>query len=81
MKKLVITFICIYCLPLFATQSFHVEDGGKVVANIYVDGLSRISLKDDRIKAIKGVSGDYQIDKDDDLGDIYIKPNKGIDEK
>lgn len=70
-------FILSLCLgPAFAAQVYQTQDGGEVSAYVSSDGLSRITLKSDRIKNIKGISGDYQIDKDELRGDIYIKPGK-----
>lgn len=68
--------ICLVMLACGADafQTFDVKNGSEVTATVYKSGLSRIYLQDDRISAIKAMAGEFQIDKNDEIGDIYIKP-------
>lgn len=72
MKKII--GLWMICLHVCAFQTFQVKNGSEVTASIYQSGLSRIYLQDDRISTIKGLAGEFQIDKNDEIGDIYIKP-------
>lgn len=57
-----------------AFQTFDVKNGSEIRASVYKAGLSRIYLQDDRIAAVKAMAGEFQIDKNDEIGDIYLKP-------
>lgn len=74
MKKIVTLCLLVFSTHLSANQVFDVKNGSEVTAQVYKSGLSRIYLKDDRISAIKGIAGEFQLDKNDEVGDIYIKP-------
>jgi conjugal transfer pilus assembly protein TraK len=74
MKKIIAISVMIFTLGAQAIQSFDVKNGSEIKGVIYKTGLSRIYLADDRISAIKGMGGQFQIDKNDEIGDIYIKP-------
>lgn len=37
---------------------------------------NRLFVKDDRIQSVKGMAGQYQLESDESLGDIYIKTNE-----
>jgi len=80
MRALIIVLLSILYSTAKAGQEYYVQDGDLVHASITKNGLSRISLQEDRIKSIKGLSGDYALDKDDLRGDIYIKPQPSIKE-
>lgn len=74
MKSMWIGILLAIVIDGSAVQIYNVKNGAEVLAVIYKSGLSRISLEDDRIAAIKGVAGEFQLDKNEDVGDIYIKP-------
>lgn len=74
MKKIAASCLMMIACKCAALQSFDVRNGSEVRGVIYKSGLSRIYLSDDRISAIKGLGGQFQIDKNDEIGDIYIKP-------
>jgi len=57
-----------------AYQRVPVLDGYEVNANISADGLNRVAVQDDKIVSVKGNTGEFSLDKDDALGQIYIKP-------
>ena len=57
-----------------AYQRVPVLEGHEVNANISADGLNRVAVQDDKIVSVKGTAGEFSLDKDDALGQIYIKP-------
>ena len=57
-----------------AYQRVPVLEGHEVNANISAEGLNRIAVEDDKIVSVKGTTGEFSLDKDDALGQIYIKP-------
>lgn len=75
MKKTASLVLIMLAINANAIQVYNVKNGAEVSAKIYTSGLSRISLQDDRIAAIKGVAGEFLIDKNEEIGDIYIKPS------
>lgn len=57
-----------------AYQRVPVLEGHEVNANISADGLNRIAVQDDKVVSVKGTTGEFSLEKDDALGQIYIKP-------
>jgi type-F conjugative transfer system secretin TraK len=58
-----------------------VLEGYEVSANIAAEGLNRIAVEDDKIISVKGTTGQFVLDKDDALGQIYIKPTPEAKDK
>ena len=69
-------FLLFIFLPftVVAEQRVSVRDGMHVKAIISQNALNRIAVNNDRILYIKGNSGEFQSDKDNDFGEIHIKP-------
>lgn len=59
----------------FAIQIKNVKDNQSVSAKISVKELSRIFVEGDRIQAIRGINGAYEIIKDEKQGMVFIKPS------
>lgn len=65
----------LFSVPLcFAEQKISVKEGGSITAHISSSGLNRIAVNGDRILTIKGNAGQFQMDKDPKLGQIYLQP-------
>lgn len=68
--------LTLFCLP-FAVNAYQrvpVLEGHEVSANIASEGLNRIAVEGDKIVSIKGTTGQFVLDKDDVLGQVYIQP-------
>lgn len=73
--------LLILCMPVlgYAEQRLVVREGGNVTAHISASDLNRISVQGDRILTIKGNAGQFQLEKDLSLGQIFIQPNSPED--
>lgn len=58
----------------YAEQRLMVREGGNVTANISATSLNKISVQGDRISMVKGNAGQFQLEKDLTLGQIFIQP-------
>jgi conjugal transfer pilus assembly protein TraK len=65
---LFISFACI------ADQRVTVKEGAPVTVRVSSSALNRIAVEGDRIQSVKGISGQFQLDKDPHLGQIFIQP-------
>ncbi len=57
-----------------AEQRLVVREGGNATANIASSSLNRIAIQGDRISNVKGMTGQFQLEKDLNLGQIFIQP-------
>jgi len=77
--------MCIVVLSLFMTTICHAQqkvpaqDGMEVSVTVSRQVLNRIAVENDRIMNVKGISGQFELDKDADLGQVFLKPIK-VDE-
>jgi len=60
---------------VYAIQIKPVKDNRTVLVNISSKEQSRLFVYNDRISAVRGLDGAYDIKKDEKQGDIYIKPS------
>jgi type-F conjugative transfer system secretin TraK len=74
-------FKCITLLVLglmttvvYAEQQVPVQDGIEVTLSVSQNALNRIAVDNDRILTVKGISGQFELDKDAELGQIFLKP-------
>ncbi len=72
-KLFILLFLSIPLLG-HAEQRLVVREGGNVTANIASSSLNRIAVQGDRIVNIKGMTGQFQLEKDLNLGQIFIQP-------
>ena len=77
-KLLALLLICLPALG-YAEQRLVVRPGGNVTAHIASTSLNRIAVQGDRIASIKGSAGQFQLEKDLNLGQIFIQPNSPED--
>ena len=61
-----------------AQQIIAVQEGLEVSATLSTKALNRIAIENDRILSVKGTQGEFELDKDSELGQIFIKP-KSVD--
>lgn len=63
-------------LPVLANaeQRLMIREGGSATANVAISTLNRIAVQGDRIASIKGKTGQFRIEKDLTLGQIFIEP-------
>ena len=59
---------------VFAYQRLPAEEGAAITAYVSETSLNRIAVFNDRIVNVKGNSGEFELDTDQDLGQIFIKP-------
>ena len=52
----------------------YVEEGTTITAYVSETSLNRIAVFNDRIVNVKGNSGEFELDTDQELGQIFIKP-------
>ncbi len=64
-----------------AIQTIYVEGDSKFSASISAKEANRIKIENDRIKSIKANSGEVTISKEEKLGEVYVKPNRGLARK
>lgn len=70
-----VVMLCVFIPAVVqAEQRLVVREGGNVTANIAASALSRIAVQGDRISSIKGNAGQFQLEKDLNLGQIFIQP-------
>ncbi len=67
---------CSVLLPALclAEQRLGVSDGKPLSAIVSTKALNRIAIEGDRITSVKGISGQFQMDKDQQQGQIFIQP-------
>ena len=73
-KSSVALALFLFASVVSAYQRVPVLEGHEVNANVSADGLNRVAVQDDKIVSVKGTTGEFSLDKDDALGQIYIKP-------
>lgn len=70
--------ICIVPLLLslsaYAQQKVPVTDGTEVSVTVSANTLNRLAVENDRITTVKGITGQFQLDKDTELGQVFIQP-------
>jgi conjugal transfer pilus assembly protein TraK len=58
-----------------AEQRLILREGGNATANISASSLNRIAVQGDRIATIKGTTGQFHLEKDLSLGQIFMQPS------
>lgn len=75
MLKVWITLIFLFLTAgAYAQQKIPVQEGIEVSATLSKDVLNRIAIENDKIMTVKGVTGQFEFDKDTELGQIFLKP-------
>ena len=57
-----------------AQQKVPVQEGTEVGLSVAPNVLNRIAVENDRILTVKGLTGQFELDKDPELGQIFLKP-------
>ena len=72
LKTLILTLLL--SAQAYGYQHIPVQEGTPVSAHVSATALNRIAVENDRIVSIKGTTGEFELDKDPELGQIFIKP-------
>ena len=75
LKNKLIWFLCC-CIPWIvnAYQRIPVQEGVEVNAVVSSNALNRLAVDNDRIANVKGTGGEFELDKDTELGQVFLKP-------
>lgn len=74
LKKTVAMGLLFLPVLAHAEQRLMIRGGGSATANVAISTLNRIAVQGDRIASIKGKTGQFRIEKDLTLGQIFIEP-------
>ena len=73
-KRFYLMGLMILPLACFAEQRLPIKEGVSVTATLSSTALNRIVVENDRIASVKGTAGQFLLDKDAELGQIFIQP-------
>ena len=74
-KKTLSLFVLVcFSFVCYAQQSVPVQDGIEVSITVSKEVLNRIAVSNDRIMTIKGITGQFELDKEPELGQVFLKP-------
>jgi type-F conjugative transfer system secretin TraK len=64
------------CVPwvVNAYQRIPVQEGIEVNAVVSTTALNRLAVENDRIASVKGTDREFELDKDGELGQVFLKP-------
>ena len=74
MKIKAVLFSCVMATPCFALQTYKLVDQHKTQATISKKQHTRIAVEDDRIQQIFGADGQFNVESDEERGQIFLKP-------
>ncbi len=76
MKKYLLLTVLYFFSPMVvqAQQMIAVQEGVEVSATLSSKALNRIAVQNDRILSVKGIQGEFELDKDTELGQVFVKP-------
>ena len=75
MSKILMTVMSIlFCAIAIAEQQVPVQEGSEVSISVSSNTLNRLAVQNDRIMTVKGITGQFQLDKDGESGQVFIKP-------
>ena len=57
-----------------AQQKIPVQEGTEVSITVSSNTLNRLAVENDRIMTVKGITGQFQLDKDGESGQVFIQP-------
>jgi type-F conjugative transfer system secretin TraK len=66
----------LFCSCAVAQQKVPVQEGTEVTITVSSNTLNRLAVQDDRIMTVKGITGQFQLDKDGESGQVFIQPIK-----
>ena len=65
---------CVMATPCFALQTYKLVDQHTTQATISKKQHTRIAVEDDRIQQIFGADGQFDVESDEERGQIFLKP-------
>lgn len=74
MKIKAVLLLCVFALPCHALQTYKLVDHQKTQAVISQKQHTRIAVEEDRIQQIFGAEGQFDVQSDDERGQIFLKP-------
>lgn len=74
MKIRVLLLSSMLASPCFALQTYKLVDQQKTQVTISKKQHTRIAIEEDRIQQIFGAEGQFEIESDDERGQIFLKP-------
>ena len=70
-----IAFLLLFCsMTVEAQQKVPVQEGTEVTITVSSNTLNRLAVENDRITTVKGITGQFQLDKDGETGQVFIQP-------
>ena len=79
-KRLFLVLVLILPTVSQGAERIHVKDEVETTVKISTTGLTHINVEDDRIIAVKASNTQFQLDKDEVLGHIYLQPESNNNE-
>jgi len=73
-RKVMLLSLSFIALTVDAHQRIPLQTGVSVNAFISTRALNRIAVEEDRIVSVKGETGQFELDNDVELGEVFIKP-------
>ena len=73
-SRLALLLLLIASRSAFALQALDVRDGETLLAKISRKEVTRIAVEHDRIRKVTGNAGELVLEKDDESGQIFIRP-------
>jgi conjugal transfer pilus assembly protein TraK len=74
MFRISIFLLMLLAFACQAQQKVPVQEGIEVTIKVSSQALNRIAVENDQITLVKGVSGQFELDKDTELGQVFLKP-------
>ncbi|HQW58365.1 MAG TPA: type-F conjugative transfer system secretin TraK [Gammaproteobacteria bacterium] len=75
MSKILLSIASVlFCAFVAAQQQIPVQEGTEVSITVSSNTLNRLAVENDRIMTVKGITGQFQLDKDGESGQVFIKP-------
>lgn len=73
-KILICTLSLLFCSLVVAQQKVPVQEGTEITITVSSNTLNRLAVENDRIMTVKGITGQFQLDKDGESGQVFIQP-------
>lgn len=76
LKALFFMITLLHVFPSYALQLKKVQDNSTVSATVSSNDITRITVKDDRIKRLRGNKGAYLHENDEEKGEVFLQPSQ-----
>lgn len=77
LKSMLALCMLSWSLGAGATQRVFIQEGSTTRATVGPKHLNHIAIENDRITSVKALQGQFELDKDSEAGQIFIKPLEG----